>query len=85
MRRKSETSAAAKVLAKRGNKKTLTKSPLTDEQIIDRARDWAHLHTDPQTRPQMDKIIDGLSPADARRVVLCGQRVRAGLSARIAK
>jgi hypothetical protein len=87
-------SAAAKILAKKSNdtpaptktkNNKLTQSPLTDVQIIDRARDWAQLHADPKTRDKMDDIIKGLSAADSRRVILCGQRIRAGLTPRIAK
>lgn len=60
-------------------------SPLTDAQVIDLARDWARLHENPKTRDKMDAVVEGLSGADTRRVVLCGQRIRAGLTPRIAK
>jgi hypothetical protein len=55
------------------------KEPLTEEQVYDRAKDWAHLHKNPKTRDQMDKLLEGLSPPDQRRVYLCGQRVAGGL------
>jgi len=60
------------------------KGALTDAQIIERANKWAKLHEDPATRPQMDKVIAPLSVNDARRVILCGQRIRGGLKPKIA-
>lgn len=92
MAKKTIESAAAKVLA--NNKTSAPKptkngkkpqSPLTDAQIIDLAREWARLHENPKTRDKMDAVIEGLSGADARRIYLCGQRIRAGLTPRIAK
>jgi len=61
------------------------KTSLDDERLIDRARDWAHLHANPKTRDQMDKILNGLSEADKRRVRLCGQRIASGLSVKLVK
>ena len=56
---------------------------LTDDEVWDRARDWAHLHAKPTTRNQMDAILEGLSSADQRRVYLCGQRIAGGLKPRV--
>jgi hypothetical protein len=58
---------------------------LTDEQIIERAREWSRLHLDPLTRGKMDAVLAGLSPADVRRVTLCGQRISGGLEPKIFK
>jgi hypothetical protein len=58
-------------------------SRLTDDQIVERAREWSRLHLEPLTRGKMDAVLDGLSPADQRRVVLCGQRISGGLEPRI--
>jgi len=56
---------------------------LTNEEVIGRAKDWAHLHRNPKTRPRMDAILDGLSEADQRRVYLCGQRIVGGLPIKV--
>jgi hypothetical protein len=60
-----------------------TKERLTDEEIVERAREWARLHLDPMTRAKMDAVLIGLSPADQRKVVLCGQRIAGGLEPKI--
>jgi hypothetical protein len=56
---------------------------LTDDEVLDRAKVWAHLHAKPQTRDKMDQVLDGLSSADQRRVYLCGQRIAGGLKPRV--
>jgi len=56
---------------------------LTDDKIIDRAKDWAHLH-ECGRYSEMDRVIAGLSEKDSRRVILCGQRIRGGLKPKIA-
>jgi hypothetical protein len=56
-----------------------------DETLIEKARAWAELHADPHTRGAMDKVLNGLSAADQRKVVLCGQRIAAGLSVKLVK
>jgi hypothetical protein len=56
---------------------------LTNEQVVERARDWAQLHSKEKTRSKMDEVLEGLSSADQRRVYLCGQRIAAGLSAKV--
>lgn len=79
---KTKTDAKPKVKI---DPKRLTQSPLTDPQIIDFAWQWVRLHANPKTRDEMDELVKDLSPADSRRVILCGQRLSAGLSPRIAK
>jgi len=60
------------------------KQPNKDQQLIERARKWAQLWRNPKTRSRMDEALKGLSKPDERKVVLCGQRISAGLAPRIA-
>ena len=53
--------------------------------LIDTAREWARLHANPKTRDRMEGVLNGLSNADKRRVVLCGQRIAGGLSVKLVK
>jgi len=57
----------------------------TDAGLVILARKWAELHVKPKTRDQMDDVLTGLSDADARRVILCGQRIAAGLTPKIVR
>jgi hypothetical protein len=61
------------------------KQDRTDAGLAILARKWADLHANPKQRDKMDEILAGLSEDEARRVVLCGQRIAAGLEPRIAK
>jgi hypothetical protein len=56
---------------------------LSDDEVLSRAQDWAHLHPKPTTRNKMDEVLSGLSTADQRRVYLCGQRIAGGLKPRV--
>lgn len=56
---------------------------LTDDEVKDRAAKWARLHRKPETRSKMDTALEGISQADQRRVYLCGQRIAAGLPAKV--
>ena len=56
---------------------------LTDDEVKDRAAKWARLHRKPETRSKMDTCLAGISDADQRRVYLCGQRIAAGLPAKV--
>jgi len=58
-------------------------TPLTDEEVLDRAERWARFHRKPETRGRMDECLKGLSEADQRRVYLCGQRVSTGLAPKV--
>lgn len=60
----------------------MTKS-LTDEEVVDRAKKWARLHRNPNTRARMDAVLEGISKADQRRVYLCGQRIVGGLPIKV--
>lgn len=59
------------------------KAPLTDDEVIDRAKKFARLHKHEKTRGRMDECLAGLSEADARRVYLCGQRIAGGLTIKV--
>lgn len=52
--------------------------------IIGYAHQWAELHAKPKTREKMDELIADLPEPIARKVVLCGQRIAAGLPPKIA-
>jgi hypothetical protein len=54
------------------------------EDIIDRAERWARFHSKPNLRNRMDECLEGITDADQRRVYLCGQRIAAGLKAKVA-
>jgi len=56
----------------------------TEEQLIERARQWVAFHAKEETRDKMDEVLEGLTEADQRRVTLCGQRLSGGLPPRIA-
>lgn len=56
---------------------------ITDEAVIERARDWANYHKNPKTRDKMDEALEGICVADQRRVYLCGQRIAAGMTAKV--
>lgn len=56
---------------------------LTDDEVKDRAAKWARLHRKPETRTKMDECLAGISQADQRRVYLCGQRIAAGMDAKV--
>ena len=56
---------------------------LTDDEVKDRAAKWARLHRKPETRAKMDTALQGISEADQRRVYLCGQRIAAGMDAKV--
>lgn len=56
---------------------------LTDDEVKDRASKWARLHRKPETRSKMDTCLEGISQADQRRVYLCGQRIAAGMDAKV--
>ena len=56
---------------------------LTDDEVKDRAAKWARLHRKPETRSKMDTVLEGISQADQRRVYLCGQRIAAGMDAKV--
>jgi hypothetical protein len=59
-------------------------APTPQDRLLLLAAKWADLHAARRTRERMDEILAGLSEADARRVILCGQRIAAGLPPRIA-
>lgn len=75
--------AATKEKVEKAAPKKKTTNGLTDEQVIDRAKDWVHYYRDPNTRDKMDGIVAGLKPADARAVILCGQRISGGLKPKV--
>lgn len=52
---------------------------LRADDIRHRAKRWAELHADPKTRAKMDMLLNGLSPNEARAVILNGQRIACGL------
>lgn len=56
---------------------------LTTEEVIDRAKKWARLHRNQNTRSRMDECLAGISVADQRRVYLCGQRIVGGLPIKV--
>jgi len=56
-----------------------------NELLIERAHEWAHFHRNPRSRDRMDEALKGLCKADQRKVYLCGQRIAAGLTVRLAK
>ena len=56
---------------------------LTTEEVIDRAKKWARLHRNQNTRSRMDECLAGISNADQRRVYLCGQRIATGLPIKV--
>lgn len=56
---------------------------LTTEEVIDRAKKWARLHRNQNTRAKMDECLAGISTADQRRVYLCGQRIATGLPIKV--
>lgn len=56
---------------------------MNNDEVIEYARRWAKLHANPKLRGRMDNVIDGLSEEDARRVVLCGQRIAGGLTIKV--
>ena len=47
--------------------------------LLDRAKRWAALHSNPKTRSKMDQLLEGLSEADQRKVYLNGQRISKGM------
>jgi hypothetical protein len=49
------------------------------QDLLERAKRWAALHSDPKTRPKMDELLAGLSEADQRKVYLDGQRISKGM------
>jgi hypothetical protein len=55
---------------------------LDNDQVIQRAQEWALLHFNRQYNA-MDKVLEGISVADQRRVYLCGQRIRAGMKPKV--
>jgi hypothetical protein len=64
---------------------TLKKAAVSSEdRLLSLARRWADLHSKPKQRDKMDEILVGLSEAEARRVILCGQRIASGLTPKIA-
>jgi hypothetical protein len=67
------------------SKTSPAKEAAAEQTLIEKAHRWAELHTDPHTRGSMDKVLTGLSAADQRRVVLCGQRIAAGMSVKLVK
>lgn len=56
---------------------------MNNDEVIEYARRWAKLHANPKLRGRMDNVIEELSEEDARRVVLCGQRIAGGLSIKV--
>jgi hypothetical protein len=48
--------------------------------LRDRSRRWSDLHNDPKTRAKMDELLNGLTPREARTVVLNGQRMACGMA-----
>lgn len=78
--------AAALLLGGQGKRKAPAPAlpPLTDaEKLQARAEEWARLHSNPRLRPEMDRLLEGLCPADQRTVYLNGQRLRAGMPYKI--
>ena len=57
--------------------------PLSAARVLELAAKWSRLHAKPQWRDRMDECLTGLSESDARRVVLCGQRMAAGLPPKV--
>lgn len=53
-------------------------------KIRELAHEWARLHSKANTRDQMDALLVGLPEPMQRKVYLCGQRIAAGLSPKIA-
>jgi hypothetical protein len=58
--------------------------PLSDADIITLARHWARLHAKPSLRGAMDDLLKELPEPVQRKVILCGQRIAAGLPPKIA-
>ena len=54
-----------------------------DAKIRALAQKWAELHAKPKQRDKMDELLANLSPETQRKIVLCGQRIAAGLSPKI--
>jgi len=56
---------------------------ITNERVVELAERWARLHATPKLRGRMDAVVEDLSESDARRVILCGQRIAGGLPAKV--
>ena len=80
------TQASAKGTPKEKSSVVAKQKPAAspEERLIPKAREWARLHANPRTRAKMDDVLVGLNNADKRLVVLCGQRIANGLSAKLA-
>jgi hypothetical protein len=57
--------------------------PLTEEEVVDRAKKWARFYRNEKTRARMDAVLEDLSKSDQRRVYLCGQRIVGGLPIKV--
>jgi hypothetical protein len=55
-----------------------------DKRVRELAQQWADLHAKPKQRDKMDELLAGLPEPMQRKVILCGQRIAAGLSPKIA-
>jgi hypothetical protein len=53
--------------------------PPHEHDLLDRAKQWAALHSNPKTRSKMDERLVGLSEGDQRKVHLDGQRISGGM------
>jgi hypothetical protein len=62
---------------------TTALEPLIAEQVVKRAQQWAEFSRSSSDREKMDDVLVGISEDDRRRVILCGQRLAAGLPAKL--
>lgn len=75
--------AAALVLAKPNNNKhqpSPADKRAREDELRYRAKRWAELHAKVKTREEMDTQLLNLTEAEARIVVLNGQRIACGLA-----
>lgn len=55
---------------------------MDNEEIITKAGKWVAYYKGNQ-RGKMDTVLEGLTAGDRRKVVLCGQRIAGGLTAKV--
>jgi hypothetical protein len=64
-------------------KENMAAKQLTDEEVVAHAQRWVQCWRIVKYRDKMDGVLDGLSQADQRRVILCGQRMVGGLPLKV--
>jgi len=57
---------------------------LTNDEVITKAKEWADAWTSKKPA-SMDVVLSGLTVADRKKVILCGQRVVGGLTLKVSE